>query len=98
MSLRLKMAVTQVVPYMHATSGETDSEAITLSAVTGNDGPNASWSKWTPSGTLSFVVTNPDVFGQVAEGQTYFVDLHLTNDDEIEEVVLEEDETEDDGA
>lgn len=74
MSLRLKMSVTSV--HRSADSnGDISSEVINLQAVTATNTENAKWSKWTPSGTLSFTVNNPDAFGKVLPGQFYYVDL-----------------------
>lgn len=52
--------------------GNTVAESIRLEAVIDE---NKEWSRWTPSGTLTMHVTNPNVFGQIKEGQMVFVDL-----------------------
>lgn len=35
--------------------------------------PNYSWSKWTPSGELRMVVTNPDAYSQLELGKSYLL-------------------------
>jgi hypothetical protein len=82
MALRLKMVVNTVK--RHADNdGNISQEEITLSAVYSDKegAPNKQWSKWTPSGNLSFVVSNPAALGQVLPGQFYFVDMHQCDKD-----------------
>lgn len=38
-------------------------------------GDNVEWSKYTPSGELTMVITNPDAFGQFVVGQDYFLEI-----------------------
>jgi hypothetical protein len=81
--LRLKMCV-ESVNRMADMMGNIGSEQIILRAVSGPEGsPNAQWSKWTPSGTMTFTVNNPGAFGKVLPGQFYFVDLIETDKDGI---------------
>jgi hypothetical protein len=82
-TLRLKMSVSSVNRSADS-NGEITGEQIQLQAVYGPEGsPNAQWSKWTPSGTLSFNVSNPGAFGRVLPGQFYFVDLIQTTKEAI---------------
>lgn len=49
---------------------------VSLGAVYGKDGSdNAQWSKWTPSGTLSMTITNPEVGDFFKPGGEYYLDL-----------------------
>lgn len=50
-------------------------KSIRLDAVYDPDpnGTNASWSKWTPSGSVQMTITNPQAFDQFEEGQEYMV-------------------------
>ena len=36
---------------------------------------NYSWSKWTPNGSLSMTITNPNIFGKFEVGKEYFLDI-----------------------
>lgn len=73
---RLKMVV-NTVKRSAAQDGSIQQEEITLSAVYSDKegAPNKLWSKWTPSGNLSFTVSNENVFGKILPGQFYFLDL-----------------------
>jgi len=55
--------------------GNIQAEEIYLQVVYGDTGENKLWSKWTPQGTLSFTVNNPDAMGQVLPGQLVYVDI-----------------------
>lgn len=44
-----------------------------FSAVVGQEGDNAEWSKWTPTGNLQMYVTNPDAFAQFEVGKNYLL-------------------------
>ena len=82
-TLRLKMSVASVKSVCDA-SGQKVTEEIALQAVYGPEGsPNALWSKWTPFGSLSFNVSNPEAFGKILPEQFYFVDLVPTGKDAI---------------
>lgn len=52
-----------------------DMVTVKLSAVSSGD-DNKSWSKWTPSGTLSLTITNPEAFNQFKVGKEYFLDFN----------------------
>lgn len=81
--LRLKMLVNSVKKSVDG-EGNPYQEEVSLSAVYGKEGSaNAQWSKWTPSASLSFVISNPDAFGKVLPGQFVFVDLIPTDKDGI---------------
>lgn len=50
-------------------------------AVYGKDGSdNASWSKATPVGKLTMVVTNPDAFGIFEPGSSVYIDITAAPD------------------
>lgn len=52
---------------------EGDGRTIQLSAVSGDE--NKTWSKWTPSGSLSMFVNNPDAYDQFKPGDVFFLDF-----------------------
>jgi hypothetical protein len=80
--LRLKMVV-NAVKRLADLEGNIHSEEIGLKAVYDPKGPNALWSKWTPSGSLTFDVSNPGAFGKVLPGQFFFVDLTPADKDAV---------------
>jgi len=81
--LRLKMFV-ESVKNVADNKGDKQSEEIQLRAVYGEGGsPNAQWSKWTPAGSLTMTVSNPQAFGRVLPGQFIFVDLTPTTKEAI---------------
>lgn len=49
-----------------------------------DEGSNSSWSKYTPSGELSLVITNPAAFDQIQLGKTFAVTL-----DEVDPMTLQ---------
>jgi len=67
------------------TEGNVVQEEIALNAVYSSDpnSVNAQWSKWTPSASLRFTVSNPDAFNKVLPGQFYFIDLIPTDKDGV---------------
>lgn len=82
-TLRLKMSISSLKKVAD-NEGNVSAEEITLSCVYGKEGTaNAQWSKWTPSGQLTFTVNNPDAFGKVLPGQFFFVDLVPTDKEGI---------------
>jgi hypothetical protein len=48
-------------------------EEVVLSAVCGKT--NEQWSKWTPSGTLTMTINNPDAQGKFKPTQCYYLDI-----------------------
>lgn len=70
-ALRLKMRVESVKKTRIGDGATCDQ--IVLSAATGFG--NENWSKWTPSGTLVFDVTNPDAQDKLQPGMYAFVDI-----------------------
>jgi hypothetical protein len=81
---RLKLVVNNV-NRAASNDGSIQSEEIIMSAVTSGDdnAANKQWSKWTPTGRLSFTVTNPAVFEKILPGQFYYCDLLLTDKDSL---------------
>ncbi len=81
--LRLKMVVNSVKK-VYDTEGNITQEELGLNAVYGKEGSaNAQWSKWTPSGSLTMSISNPEAFGKVLPGQFLFVDLIPTDKEGI---------------
>jgi len=63
-------------------TGQPTCEEIAMQAVYADQGVNKTWSKWTPTITYNFTVSNPDVFGKFLPGQFYYVDLTETTIDD----------------
>ena len=82
--LRLKMCVNSVKT-VHGSDGEPQQQELALSAVYSNKegSANAQWSKWTPSASLTMLVSNTAAFGKVLPGQFVYVDLIPTDRDSI---------------
>lgn len=56
--------------------GQNDSDTVSFSAVTATENPeNKTWSKYTPSGSLTMTITNPACFDTFEVGKEYFIDL-----------------------
>jgi hypothetical protein len=81
-SLRLKMIVRGMDPQTDG-DGTKIGEGLTLDAVYGDGEANKQWSKWTPSGTLQFHISNPGAFGHAKQGDYFFVDLIPTDKESI---------------
>lgn len=78
MSVRAKFRCTGVNDRCSITNeGSVEVKVVTLQAVYGgkNDGANAQWSKWTPSGELTMSINNPEAYSQFKLGRCYFIDL-----------------------
>jgi hypothetical protein len=50
-------------------------EQVSFCAVTDASEDNKSWSKWTPSGSLSMSITNHEVWGAFEVDKEYFLDF-----------------------
>lgn len=60
----------------HFADNGTDPQAeIRFHAVYGTGEENKSWSKWTPSGELKMMVTNPSAIEAFELGKSYFLDF-----------------------
>ncbi len=65
--------------YVHSVkqfAGNTDSKEVVLQAVTRKTDDNISWSKYTPSGTLTMYVRNDQAVFEI--GKDYLVSFELT--------------------
>lgn len=82
MSIRAKFYCTEVAATAQSVGKPTDGEIVKLAAVysTGDNDPNKSWSKWTPSGQLTLHISNPDALGKFTPGKTYFLDITPADD------------------
>lgn len=81
--LRAKMSV-QSVKSVADQDGQKQSEELIMSAVYGADGSaNKQWSKWTPCGSLSMTISNPEAFDKLRPGSFVFVDISITDKDSI---------------
>lgn len=56
-------------------SPDQTSAVVTLRAVTTGSVENESWSKYTPSGQLQMVITNPDATDHFVQGKEYYIDI-----------------------
>lgn len=60
----------------HFADNGPDAQAeIRFHAVYGTGEENKSWSKWTPSGELKMMVTNPSAIEAFELGKSYFLDF-----------------------
>lgn len=50
-------------------------ERVRLDAVSGGSAENAAWSRFTPSGSLEFSITNLPAQGKIEPGAEYFIDI-----------------------
>ncbi len=82
--LRLKMVVNSVKKVCDG-NGAISQEEVGLNAVydSKEGSANAQWSKWTPCGSLTMTISNPQAFDKVLPGQFVFVDLIPTDKDGI---------------
>jgi hypothetical protein len=70
MGFQAKLKCTSVRKY------ESDHEEWEFAAVHSSDGKgNESWSKWTPSGSMKLLVTNPSLIGTIRPGAFYLVEV-----------------------
>lgn len=56
-------------------SSDNSTAVVHLIAVTTGSAENESWSKYTPSGQLQMVISNPAAFEQFEQGKEYFIDI-----------------------
>lgn len=70
-----KMQAQTVIP-AGARHGNPGTEELEMQAVYGKDGSaNKAWSKYTPSGSLSLKIDNPDAQGFFKPGKEYIVEI-----------------------
>jgi hypothetical protein len=48
---------------------------LNFSASHGDGKDNKDWSKWTPAGSLSMTISNPEAFGWFEQGAEYYLDF-----------------------
>ncbi|MDO3434323.1 hypothetical protein QWJ46_16710 [Rhizobium sp. CBN3] len=58
-----------------ADNGPDPQAEIRFNAVYGTGEENKSWSKWTPSGELKMMVTNPSAIEAFELGKSYYLDF-----------------------
>jgi len=76
MSIRAKFRCTQVKRIQSCNPDGTYpqvSEEVQLLAVYGD--VNAKWAKWTPSGSITMLINNPDTQGKFKPEQCYYLDF-----------------------
>lgn len=74
MEASAKFKVSQVT---HHLASEIYQE-VTLDAICGTDGENASFSKYTPNGKIVFSLTNPALADTFKPGNVFYVDFTRT--------------------
>jgi len=67
--MRAKMKVNSVEKF------EGNQEALKLTAVTNGSAEDNTYSKYTPSASLTMMVSNPELMGKFEPGQTFYVDF-----------------------
>ncbi len=72
--LRCKMRVFQVLHHLD-NDGKVEQETVKFIAVYAKEGPNAEWSKWTPSAHFEICISNPDAFNEFSKGHEFYVDF-----------------------
>ncbi len=60
-----------------------DTEEVKFAAVMGEE--NKEWSKWTPCGSLTMTINNPEALEQFKIGEFYFLDFTVAPATEAEE-------------
>ncbi len=79
MKIKAKMfcaSVTRSGGQEDAAGNRTFQETVELSAVTyGDNDENKSFSKWTPTASVSMMITNPDAQGAFEPGKEYYVNF-----------------------
>jgi len=77
MTVRAKFMVSSVEMY----STPSDSGSVKLSATNTKEGDNVDWSKWTPSGSITMMITNPVAFqffkDAMKDNKAIYVDFNL---------------------
>lgn len=63
-------------------AGSPNVETVHLRPVHADSGVNKEWSKYTPSGELKMVITNPEAQGKIKPGQEYILDIREAQEGE----------------
>lgn len=72
--VRAKFQCLSITNFHHHQTDAVQAE-VRLGAVYGTGKENADWSKWTPSGEIKMMITNPAAIEQFELGKEYFVDF-----------------------
>lgn len=72
MNVRAKFWVTSITHY-HTQTPDVTNATVKLAPV--YDDANKDWSKWTPQGEISMMITNPVAVAAFSLGAKYFVDF-----------------------
>ncbi|MGO7560552.1 hypothetical protein ACC754_14000 [Rhizobium johnstonii] len=73
--VRAKFRCLSVTHFADNGPDPTPQAEIRFTAVYGNGEENKSWSKWTPSGELKMMVTNPSAIEAFELGKSYYLDF-----------------------
>jgi hypothetical protein len=74
MSVRAKFQCLSITNFHHHQADAVQAE-VRLAAVYGTGKENETWSKWTPSGEIKMMITNPAAIEKFELGKEYFVDF-----------------------
>ena len=80
MNVRAKFRVQEIKANASYQTGGKEQESVRLVAAT--DERNKSWSKWTPSGSIEMVISNPEALDQFKLGSFVYVDFTAAPDEE----------------
>ena len=73
---RLKMVVNAVTDHGGPNVSSRMEEISASAVISDKEGSvNKQWSKWTPSGTLKFTVSNENVFDRLRPGDYFYLDV-----------------------
>ena len=67
--MRAKFVIDSVTPVPQ------EQEEIVARAVTDGSEENKSFSRWTPSGSLSLMISNPNLLGYWKQGDEFYLDF-----------------------
>ncbi|MBY5763641.1 hypothetical protein HFO06_11130 [Rhizobium leguminosarum] len=71
--VRAKFQCMSITYFAHG--GPFNQAEIRFNAIYGTGEENKSWSKWTPSGELKMMVTNPSAIEAFELGKSYYLDF-----------------------
>lgn len=86
-TMRAKFVISEVLPTNHSHEGKANDgekwDQVTIKANAVTDKPfdpdgiseDNSFARWTPTGTLEMVITNPDLFDKIKESDKFYLDF-----------------------
>ena len=73
-----KMRCVERRDYQHSADAKQKTTTVRLQPVYADEGPNATWSKYTPSGQVELQITNPAAVESFELGKCYLVTFSPT--------------------